>query len=160
MQRLFSHWNLLLKNTVGGTCQFKISISYARDYRKKKLYGRLNPLCSCFESVKIEPLFWIKNRKTAGDFSVVGDGGFDLHFCPKGKNYGSHQCLHWWQQLSTGQLHCYGFKSTSKQKRDTPKGVSLFWWGRTDSNHRSDTQQIYSLSPLATRELPHMKFSV
>ena len=29
-----------------------------------------------------------------------------------------------------------------------------FWWGRTDSNHRSDTQQIYSLSPLATRELP------
>ena len=32
------------------------------------------------------------------------------------------------------------------------------WWGRTDSNHRSETQQIYSLSPLATRELPHMKF--
>ena len=34
----------------------------------------------------------------------------------------------------------------------------VFWWGRTDSNHRSDTQQIYSLSPLATRELPHIKF--
>ncbi len=33
------------------------------------------------------------------------------------------------------------------------------WWGRTDSNHRSDTQQIYSLSPLATRELPHMQFT-
>ena len=31
------------------------------------------------------------------------------------------------------------------------------WWGRTDSNHRSDTQQIYSLSPLATRELPHIQ---
>ena len=30
------------------------------------------------------------------------------------------------------------------------------WWGRTDSNPRSDTQQIYSLSPLATRELPHI----
>ena len=26
-----------------------------------------------------------------------------------------------------------------------------------DSNHRSDKQQIYSLSPLATREFPHMK---
>ena len=38
--------------------------------------------------------------------------------------------------------------------------VWFVWWGRTDSNHRSDTQQIYSLSPLATRELPHMKFSV
>ena len=30
----------------------------------------------------------------------------------------------------------------------------ISWWGRTDSNHRSETQQIYSLSPLATRELP------
>ena len=35
--------------------------------------------------------------------------------------------------------------------------LDFLWWGRTDSNHRSDTQQIYSLSPLATRELPHMK---
>ena len=34
--------------------------------------------------------------------------------------------------------------------------VWFVWWGRTDSNHRSDTQQIYSLSPLATRELPHI----
>ena len=32
----------------------------------------------------------------------------------------------------------------------------FLWWGRTDSNHRSDTQQIYSLSPLATRELPQI----
>ena len=47
--------------------------------------------------------------------------------------------------------------NTQTQKRDTPNGVSLFWWGRTDSNHRSDTQQIYSLSPLATRELPRIK---
>ena len=31
------------------------------------------------------------------------------------------------------------------------------WWGRTDSNHRSETQQIYSLSPLATRELPRIR---
>ena len=33
------------------------------------------------------------------------------------------------------------------------------WWGRTDSNHRSETQQIYSLSPLATRELPHIQLA-
>ena len=30
-----------------------------------------------------------------------------------------------------------------------------FWWGKVDSNHRSYKQQIYSLSPLATREFPH-----
>ena len=31
--------------------------------------------------------------------------------------------------------------------------LSLFcWWKRVDSDHRSETQQIYSLPPLATRE--------
>ena len=34
--------------------------------------------------------------------------------------------------------------------------LAVIWWGRTDSNHRSETQQIYSLSPLATRELPQI----
>ena len=33
------------------------------------------------------------------------------------------------------------------------------WWGRVDSNHRRHCQQIYSLSPLATREHPHMRFT-
>ena len=32
-----------------------------------------------------------------------------------------------------------------------------FWWGMVDSNHRRRCQQIYSLSPLATREIPHIK---
>ena len=30
--------------------------------------------------------------------------------------------------------------------------LTMLWWGRTDSNHRSESQQIYSLPPLATRE--------
>ena len=30
----------------------------------------------------------------------------------------------------------------------------IIWWWRMDSNHRSETQQIYSLPPLATREFP------
>ena len=29
----------------------------------------------------------------------------------------------------------------------------IIWWRRMDSDHRSETQQIYSLPPLATREL-------
>ena len=33
------------------------------------------------------------------------------------------------------------------------------WWGKVDSNHRRHCQQIYSLSPLATREFPHILFS-
>ena len=35
--------------------------------------------------------------------------------------------------------------------------ISDFWWGMVDSNHRRQCQQIYSLSPLATREIPHIK---
>ena len=31
------------------------------------------------------------------------------------------------------------------------------WWGKVDSNHRRHCQQIYSLSPLATREFPHIQ---
>ena len=31
------------------------------------------------------------------------------------------------------------------------------WWGKVDSNHRRRRQQIYSLSPLATREFPHIQ---
>ena len=34
--------------------------------------------------------------------------------------------------------------------------IDTFWWGMVDSNHRRRCQQIYSLSPLATREIPHI----
>ena len=35
-----------------------------------------------------------------------------------------------------------------------------FWWGMVDSNHRRRCQQIYSLSPLATREIPHIQYGI
>ena len=34
----------------------------------------------------------------------------------------------------------------------------IIWWGKVDSNHRSEAQQIYSLPPLATWVLFHMNF--
>ena len=44
-----------------------------------------------------------------------------------------------------------------KQKRNQTQAVfGFFWWELVDSNHRSITQQIYSLSPLATRESSHL----
>ena len=45
---------------------------------------------------------------------------------------------------------------STPQKVQHRKVLDFLWWGRTDSNHRSETQQIYSLSPLATRELPRI----
>ena len=33
----------------------------------------------------------------------------------------------------------------------------FFSWAEVDSNHRSNLQQIYSLSPLATRESARLK---
>ena len=47
-----------------------------------------------------------------------------------------------------------------KSKRNSAPKLVRSWWGKVDSNHRSDKQQIYSLSPLATREFPHMKLLV
>ena len=44
----------------------------------------------------------------------------------------------------------------SYKKALISKKSRLFWWGRVDSNHRRHSQQIYSLSPLATREHPHV----
>ena len=37
-----------------------------------------------------------------------------------------------------------------------PPRVMKFKWMEVDSNHRSNLQQIYSLSPLATRESIHL----
>ena len=45
-----------------------------------------------------------------------------------------------------------------KSKRNSAPKLVRSWWGKVDSNHRSYKQQIYSLSPLATREFPHMQF--
>ena len=58
---------------------------------------------------------------------------------------------------STGLFAWTGLSNPSSiQKVQHRMVLDFLWWGRTDSNHRSDTQQIYSLSPLATRELPHI----
>ena len=48
-------------------------------------------------------------------------------------------------------------KCPYQNKKHHPYGwCFLFWWGMVDSNHRRHSQQIYSLSPLATREIPHI----
>ena len=51
-------------------------------------------------------------------------------------------------------------ENKDKNKSDTHYQVSLCWWELVDSNHRSTKQQIYSLSPLATRESSHILFSL
>ena len=64
--------------------------------------------------------FSVKDNTQIGVvFFLVETTGLDLHFCPAGKNYGSHQCLRWWQELPTGQFHCYGFEAVVPIKKDT-----------------------------------------
>ena len=49
--------------------------------------------------------------------------------------------------------------NTHTKVKDPSFRMSLLpWWGMVDSNHRRRCQQIYSLSPLATREIPHIQF--
>ncbi len=47
-----------------------------------------------------------------------------------------------------------------KKENSTRKASAVFWWGMVDSNHRRRCQQIYSLSPLATREIPHIQYGI
>lgn len=47
----------------------------------------------------------------------------------------------------------------AKNKTRTIAWSRSYWWARVDSNHRSIKQQIYSLSPLATREHAPILFS-
>ena len=44
-----------------------------------------------------------------------------------------------------------------QEKSTIHRMVFFSWWGKVDSNHRRHCQQIYSLSPLATREFPHIQ---
>ena len=65
-----------------------------------------------------------------------------------------------WLRQSTGLSLRAAFRIRPQiQKFQHHLVLELLWWGRTDSNHRSETQQIYSLSPLATRELPHIQLA-
>ena len=50
------------------------------------------------------------------------------------------------------------FGDITKKKGCDNIFVTAFWWELVDSNHRSIKQQIYSLSPLATREHAHIQF--
>ena len=62
-------------------------------------------------------------------------------------------------------FHICGANISQRSYFTCPKGqISLkkalafasafFWWGMVDSDHRSQWQQIYSLPPLAAREIP------
>ena len=42
------------------------------------------------------------------------------------------------------------------QSTDALKLTLVCNWAKVDSNHRRQCQQIYSLSPLATREFAHI----
>ena len=93
---------------------------------------------------------------------LVGDGGFDLHFLFPQREEKIFVLLPSSRQQAT--LHrSVAFRwvriSPPPQKTKTPAGKAgvLFWWGMVDSNHRRHSQQIYSLSPLATREIPHIQ---
>ena len=54
-----------------------------------------------------------------------------------------------------GERHLF---CPENKKHGRKVNFAATWWRRVDSNHRSETQQIYSLPPLATRELLHMNF--
>ena len=92
------------------------------------------------------------NYESPLNFCLVGE--VDSLFYGKATPVAS---VHW--TLAKSRLSNPFSKYPYAEKVQHRMVLDFSWWGRTDSNHRSDTQQIYSLSPLATRELPHIYLS-
>ena len=88
--------------------------------------------------------------------------------------------IFWWEMVDSGtfglasspevrKFLCYNrrffvneicrviLSTTSFQQKNPTRMSWIFWWEMVDSNHRRRCQQIYSLSPLATREISHME---
>ena len=59
-------------------------------------------------------------------------------------------------------LNAHGMTLDEAHKKAVASEIPLTttWWGKVDSNHRRHCQQIYSLSPLATREFPHIDLTL
>ena len=70
------------------------------------------------------------------------------------KTVGQHCKTHFENRATGMPIFC----DTTKEKGYDNIFVTAFWWELVDSNHRSIKQQIYSLSPLATRESSHILF--
>ena len=72
------------------------------------------------------PLLWVRFRSGTKKWTPHrGCPGNRNRFAfsfslAENENRGSHQCLHWWQQVSAGHLRCYGFDSGAAPKKDTP----------------------------------------
>ena len=59
-----------------------------------------------------------------------------------------------------GQLACERPPQQVPPNKNTRLLSGIFiWWGKLDSDQRSQWQQIYSLPPLAAREFPHRVWS-
>ena len=83
-------------------------------------------------------------------------------FCPVLSSFGSSiSCDICYNTFWMGELFALkcGVFLAKKIGSETFSLPMTQWWGKVDSNHRRHCQQIYSLSPLATREFPHILFS-
>ena len=113
---------------------------------------------------------WKKTLSCDKVFFLVGDGGYsaplDFSTAPSGceksavlETSQSRNAIVRFGLLRLNHLRRFSSNQLflAKQKRH-PEGVFFVWWEMVDSNHRRRSQQIYSLSPLATREISHIKF--
>ena len=96
--------------------------------------------------------------------------GIDLHFCPLGRNDCSHQCLHWWQEVSTGHFHSYcSIPLSAVTKSRIPRwGILLFGAADrdrtgTDFTPRDFKSLVSTCSTIPARNsriLPHFRQTV
>ena len=81
---------------VPASVRWTLALLWVRVLRLAKEIKKQPPFGDCF-------FIWLRRQDSICIFAT-------------GKNKGRNQCLHWFQQVSTGHLLCYGFESCSLRK--------------------------------------------
>ena len=109
----------------------------------RKSHGGCNSPPDCCQEPPFEST---KSKKTSFRLSNCWWGKVDSLFCGKATAVATVP-----RTVAKSRL------SNPQKSKKTSFRLSNCWWGKVDSNHRRHRQQIYSLSPLATREFPHIQ---
>ena len=124
------------------------SISYVTKQFKSFSQSRVpitpKACISSMRSIVYHPQLVAVYHQTAGRYTLARD-----EIQPRRGWWYTPHFARWWYTKPAAWIN--------KKRTFGRQKFSFCWWGMVDSDHRSQWQQIYSLPPLAAREIPHMK---
>ena len=123
---------------------FRLLRAIAKNLRCSRLHSpkNLSRFFGCFDVRS--------SLQTALSFILLS-AKFHLFRCSSSSQHNALRSALCWEPCKAKGPHSTPAHTNKKASLST----CFFWWAGVDSDHRSETQQIYSLPPLATREPAH-----